>query len=341
MSKKTWNAVQLGLMFVLAGLFCWLAFRGQDWKSVWSRIAASHWEWVALGLCLTVLGHVSRARRWQLLLGGAGEKTSLLVSFSTMMSGYLVNMGVPRLGEVTRCVGVLRLGKGNLLAVGGTVLAERAIDLLCFGLLLVATLWTANARVSAFFESAVSAPLRDMLAERPILGIVGLSVLGLGCLCLLLWLAYGRRLGGGSRWLDRLQQWARAFWAGLLSAFKQRQPIAFLAHTAVIWVCYYSAPLCSLLALGLGEGQLWSLAFVVFVFGSLSRTLPLPGGSMGAYHALITQLMVAYAFSESDGLALATLNHGVQTVFYLLAGIFGMVVFAVLLRRKTRLEAQA
>ena len=117
------------------------------------------------------------------------------------------------------------------------------------------------------------------------------------------------------------------------SAARARRPLEFALHTVLIWLGYYVAPLCTLLALELGGDQVLVTAYYVFVFGSLARTLPLPAGAMGAYHYLITHLMIALGYTYNVGLATATLNHAVQTLFYLAFGLLGLLGFFVLLRR--------
>lgn len=321
--------LQFVLLLALGVLFTVLAFVGVDLKLIWQNIAQASWAWIVLSVLLTLLGHLSRARRWQLLIQSAGHKAGIMACFVAMMTGYLSNLGIPRIGELGRCASLARLSKVPLMALGGTVVAERVVDLLTFALLLLLTMGLAGEIVLDFWAEFMAKPMGLMWNWR--MGVLATVVL-LG-LILLGWFVLGP--AGKGRWplVERLRGWGRELWAGMWSAARSRRPLEFALHTVLIWIGYYAAPLCTLLALGIGGDQVFVVAYYVFVFGSLARTLPLPAGAMGAYHFLITHLMIALGYSYNAGITTATLNHAVQTLFYLIFGLLGLLGFFVLLRR--------
>lgn len=329
-ARSTW--LQFVLLLLVAGVLTWLAFRGQDLAAIGRRIVAARWEWVLLSVALTLLGHLSRARRWQLLIAAAGHRVGFWPGFFALMTGYLSSLGIPRIGELSRCASLSRLEGVPILALGGTVVAERVVDLLCFGLLLLATMLGAGAQLQGFWDAHIAGAVAGLLQPQRLAGILA-ALVGIG---LIGWLILRHRSGGGP-W-QRVQAWAASLWEGMRSVTRLQRPWAFALHTVLVWLSYYCAPLCSLMALGLGGGDVLSLAFVVFVFGSLARTLPLPAGSVGAYHFIVSQLMVAFGYAQVDGLSLATLNHATQTVFYLLVGLAGVLGFLVLERRAAALR---
>jgi hypothetical protein len=107
----------------------------------------------------------------------------------------------------------------------------------------------------------------------------------------------------------------------------------FFLYTILIWLLYFTGPLCALLALDMGGNAVWEISLYVFVFGSIARTIPIPGGSAGAYHLIISSLLLLYGFSQLESLGLATLNHMTQTLFQLIFGLIAAVVFIFLLRK--------
>lgn len=320
---------QLGFFLGLGLLLTWLAFMGQDVHAIWERVSAARWEWVVVSLLLSLMGHLSRARRWQLLIESTGHHAGFWACFMTLMTGYLSNLGIPRIGEVGRCASLTRLCDAPILALGGTVVAERVVDLLTFAGLVVVTFFSAGARVLDFWEAELTVPLRGIWGWK--LAVAG-SV-AIICLGLLAWFVLRAQVE--RPWQARLRRWAQSLWAGLWSAARVRRPWEFFLHTVLIWLSYYAAPLCTLMALGIAQDEVWTVAFYAFVFGSLARTLPLPAGAMGAYHYLITQLLLALGYPYLDGLSLATLNHAVQTLFYLMFGLVGILGFLVLSQRRS------
>ena len=78
-----------------------------------------------------MISHLLRAERSRLLLKPTGNQVSFSASFLSLMVGYLVNLAVPRGGEVSRCYNLYKLEKTPVEISFGTVVVERIIDLLC------------------------------------------------------------------------------------------------------------------------------------------------------------------------------------------------------------------
>ena len=89
---------------------------------------ANYW-WIALSMFLGILSHLSRAYRWKYLLQPLNYNPRFLNSFFSVMTGYLINLLVPRLGEITRCGVMSRYEKIPFNKLFGTVIAERIADL--------------------------------------------------------------------------------------------------------------------------------------------------------------------------------------------------------------------
>ncbi len=326
--QRQW--LQFTGLLIVGLLLLWLALKGQDLTAIGAEMARARWEWIGLGLLLTLVGHVSRARRWQLLIRASGHEAGLMACFMTMMTGYLSNLGIPRIGEINRCVALNRLSGAPVLALGGTVVAERAVDMLTLGVLVVAAMFGMGSQASVFFFDELMQPLFAALSWK----LVFVACLGIIGLVVLYGVAFRRRNSNRPGWSSKIQGWAKEIWNGLMAALKLRPKalFEFTGHTLLIWLSYYSAPFCTLMALQVDSTNLSSLAFYVFIFGSLSRTVPLPAGSAGAYHYIVSGWMMFLGYSQLVGLSVATLNHAVQTVFYLLFGAFGLMGFFILLR---------
>ena len=65
----------------------------------------------------------------------------------------------------------------------------------------------------------------------------------------------------------------------------------------------------------------------IMSIGTLGRSVPIQGGGMGAYHFLVTKVVMLYGLSETMGKTLATVIHGGQTVFTFALGIVGLGIF--------------
>jgi hypothetical protein len=60
-----------------------------------------------------------------------GYNVKALNTFLTVLIGYLVNLGVPRLGEFIRCTALSRYEKVEVEKLVGTVIVERLFDAVC------------------------------------------------------------------------------------------------------------------------------------------------------------------------------------------------------------------
>lgn len=307
------------------GLVVWV-FADQDLEGLADDLAGTKWEWMFLSFILTLGGHWVRAMRWSLLVKGKGDQPiSSAKTFVALMSGYFVNMGVPRLGEVTRCVSLHRLTGIPVLTIAGTVVVERVVDMLCLALVLLGTSLAASGDIALFFREQIWSALEGKLAGKELWLAIGLGILLLGGLGVFAFL----RMRTGKVWLKKLQSQAGKMKDGLLSLIYLPGKAWFLLYTLVIWLSYFSAPFCALYALGLeGENPLLA-GFVIFAVGSIARSLPVPAGGLGAYHWFVIQAMLVLGYTESEGLALGTLNFAVQTLFYVVLGIVAFIFLGI------------
>src|SRR5205085_7043820 len=86
--------------------------------------------------------HISRAIRWKILIMSMGYTPKLSNTFCAVMVGYLANFAVPRLGEVLKCTILAKYEKVPADKLVGTILVERAVDLLSFLIIIIISLLT-------------------------------------------------------------------------------------------------------------------------------------------------------------------------------------------------------
>lgn len=312
------------VMAGLAILLTWLAFRGHDLNDLGGILLEAKWHWIIVSLLATLAGHLVRAIRWRRLLRGAGGQASTKHTFVALMIGYFVNLAVPRLGEASRAATLQRMTGIPFLTNAGTVVSERVADVLCLGLLVFFTAISASSELADFFSNRMLQPLQQLLSEKSLL-LVAAGFLALGALVFFLLVKY--KWQPQKAWLGTLRAQLLHLWEGIVSVRNMPGKGYFIAETILIWLSYASAPLLTLLALGFTPPNILEVGFVIFVVGSIARTLPVPAGAVGAYHFFVSQALLVYHFSEAEGLAVATLNHAVQTAFYLLFGLAALVYY--------------
>ncbi|MFN2437676.1 MAG: lysylphosphatidylglycerol synthase transmembrane domain-containing protein [Chitinophagaceae bacterium] len=134
MKKTLLNILQYSFYLCLGILFVWLTLKDikqEQWDQIKLSIAnARHWL-IAPVLIMMLLSHYSRAIRWKILMEPLGYKPSTLNTWAAVMIGYLVNAGVPRLGEVVKCTLLAKYENVRADRLIGTIVVERIIDIVC------------------------------------------------------------------------------------------------------------------------------------------------------------------------------------------------------------------
>ncbi|MBL7763687.1 MAG: flippase-like domain-containing protein [Chitinophagaceae bacterium] len=315
------------LFFLGLGVFfAWLsvkdidAERRQHIKS--SLTQSKQWLFVPVVFML-LIAHYSRALRWKILMEPLGYKPSNFNTFAAVMIGYLVNMGVPRLGEVVKCTILARYEKIRADKLVGTIVAERAIDLICLIIVFVLTLITQGDIIGGFMQQRFAVFFSDKTGHLSTLKIslaIGISIL------LILIVYFILKRFGHIDVVLKIKGVMKGVWHGLTSIRLIKHKGIFIFHTLLIWSLYLASTLIGLHALKETSHLGITGALSVLSVGSIGMILT-PGG-IGAYPLLVAQLIGLYGLeADSVGTALGWLLWSAQTVI-IIAG--GLVFFALL-----------
>ena len=90
----------------------------------------ANYSWVFLGLLFGILSHLSRAYRWKFMLEPIGYKPKFTNSVLAVLIAYLVNLAIPRAGEVSRAAVMANYENVPFEKGFGTIVAERIADLI-------------------------------------------------------------------------------------------------------------------------------------------------------------------------------------------------------------------
>src|SRR6476659_2568374 len=143
MNKKLRAYLQYVFFIALAGFFVWLSLHkinAEKWEKLKEAIAHARLCIFFPVLFMLLLSHWIRALRWKMLIEPLGYKPSAINTFFGVMVGYLVNLGAPRLGEIIKCTVLARYEKIRADKLVGTIVAERAFDLLSLVIVFAITL---------------------------------------------------------------------------------------------------------------------------------------------------------------------------------------------------------
>lgn len=330
----------LVLLGLTAGLLAF-AFQGMDPRELWDGMRKANVYLVAMSIGLGYLAVVFRAYRWRIVLRSIDHPVSAPAAVHSVALSYLVNLVVPRGGEVARCTAIQQSGSVPVDKALGTVVMERIIDLL-MALALVALVlglnWTElQALPNAVTEfGRVNADNASVAAETSEAASSGFPTWGW---LLLVLVAFGaaafwavRRWG----WIpikSKVFDFVQGLLAGLRSVARLDNPAGFWGHTLGIWACYFLMVYIMFYALPATSNITVAHALFVMMSATFSYIVPAPGG-FGTYHVFVTSALWVTGVPMADGLIFATVVHSSQTAMMLLSGTVGFAGLA-FLRKKS------
>lgn len=337
---KTILTIVISLAF--AALFMWLAFRGLDFENIKISLAKANYLWVLAAMVFGLLAYWFRAIRWNLLLEPLGYQISNSNSLWTISFGYLMNLTIPRSGELARSTALYGVEKVPVDKSFGTIILERVIDLVCMLGFLALTLAFKYDAIISFYDFITKQKEKKVKFEPNFFekfmmkfGVqdfdvfyfyLKISFLVLVILALIVLLIYKR---------EKLLEFAKGIFHGLTTIFKLKQKTKFIVLSVAIWVSYYFA--AYLVCFALPETAHFTIAdgFFVIVVGTLGMMVPASGG-IGAFHFAMKVGIGALFFSYGKtfeegaavGLSYAFISHTMQLVIMAVMGFISIPVLA-------------
>jgi hypothetical protein len=329
MVKKLKSLVQYLLIIGLTGMLLYFSLGALDdgsdtgkferLKTAWN--ASDKFFLIAM-VVVTMISHLVRAIRWNMLLKTSGQPAKLAHTFLSLMVGYLVNLVIPRGGEVSRSLNLYKLEAIPVEVSFGTVIVERIIDIIFLVALIMLSFWIEWDKISVFINTI------NIPAGPDGLGIPRsvYFVLAFVAICLLLLFIFRKN--------QKLRSFLSGFKKGVFSVFQLQQKVLFLFYSALIWLLYFAASYLVMLAfeqtavLGMGA------VLTIFAISAIAMALPLPGGT-GSYHTLVPLgLVTLYQIGKPDAVALVFIFHALQTLTLIISGIISLLVTGWLVRKK-------
>ncbi len=332
--KSRWGDVLRLVVFLGIGVFFiyWFLLKldaGQK-AAIWQSFREADYWWVAVAMVCSLLSHFVRALRWQLLFHPIGCRPSLTHTFGSVVVAYLGNLAFPRAGEVMRCA-TLRTSDGIPVEKSlGTVVTERLIDVLAFGLVIVVGLLCMFGKAKDW--------LYDTLSERftslPNMAVIVSVLVVLAVAAFLFYKLFWKRLLhiGLFKKIDDL---VRGMVDGVKSIFHLggRRTMLFIAYSVLIYLLYILGGLIIFQAFGETRWLGFTAAFVVYLFGSVGMTFS--QGGIGVYPVLVQLALDIYGIPMEVGTACGWLLWSSQQAVVIAVGAAFLIYFSLKKRKQT------
>ncbi len=229
MKKSLLTTVKFLLFLSLGILLVWLSIKDlkpDERKDIWESFRYAKYSWVIICVILGVFSHLVRASRWKRLLLPMGYKPSLKNTFFAVMIGYLANLAFPRLGEVTRCGILNRYEKIPINKALGTVITERALDLLIFFLLFVITILSQYNIINEYLQTDLYPKLSAKFSFFAFDHLVGYLLLIIIVVFVFAYFIFKKRLEKSKLYI-KFKELLYGFWQGLKSLTQLKNQVFF------------------------------------------------------------------------------------------------------------------
>jgi uncharacterized protein (TIRG00374 family) len=317
--KKIFNILKYLLFFAVGVFIFWFIYRKQDPKQILGAFKEVNYFWIFLSLVFSVLSIVSRAIRWQLLISSIGHKTRFINVFLSCYVLYLVNLFVPRAGEVARCALVSGTDRVPFAKLVGTMIVERLADFVMLVILAILIFAWNISTIKLFFSAHpdMTHKLESFLSLRNIIIIV---VLGILFLAGLVYLWKKRR----ARADKKESLWAKLK-EGIYSIAQLENKWVFIGHTAFIFLMWLGMLYVVFLAYGPTSHLSIKVGMVTFLMGGLAMLAPIQGG-IGPWHFMVYQTLFIYGIPIEQGKIFAFIAHTTTNLVYILLGAIALVI---------------
>ncbi len=311
------------IAFVGLGIFCiYIGLQGfiKDQHSVaLAKIYLSSIPWyffVVFFIVLTV-AHLSRGLRWNLLLNTVSEtKTKPLNSFFAVLIGYIVNLGLPRAGEIMRCSLITKYNKTPFEKVLGTVIVERIIDFFCLLIILGYILFfhpvlIQDAWISLkSFSNQIVPSTYDLYAKWIFYMII---------IAIIVYVLLTQKIA-------TLFAKLKHIFHGFISIYHLPQKGLFIGYTLLIWLCYFGGVYLGFLTI---RSINISFETAILGLGLASIGMIITPGGIGAYALMIQFVLIYKNVPEVLGFANGQLQWFVQFALTLIWGLLSFIIMPI------------
>ncbi len=311
----------VGLLVSLG--FAYFAVRDVDLDALkTARRTSNLWTLLPAGLILAVAVFL-RAVRWRMLLSPA-YRPSMRVVTTAVIIGYLFNTILPaRAGEAARVVVLKQRAATPRFEAVGTIVAERAVDVLCL--------------LTLFFAAAPLVPQTEWVPRTLLLGGVVFAALTLSMVAFAL---YGERparlvlrpltaLPRISR--ERTHAGAANLVRGLALFRRPRVALPACALTLASWLLIAFSSWIVLRGFDLELGL--EAAVLVVVATNLAMILPSGPASVGVFQAATIVALAAFGVDRATALSYGIVLHALSALPFIPAGYVALHYHAAALRR--------
>jgi len=321
---------KISFFFLVGILLIWWSMHqipDQEWDKF--KLALKHSKfWIIIPVFIILgLSHLLRALRWRLIMEPLGYKPSVGNTFLAVLIGYLANLAIPRLGEVLKCTLLAKYENVPAEKIVGTIVAERAFDVISLGLVFLLALGLQFNVIQAGWLQLKAQSAAGQNASSDHTNWVYI-ILGLVFVLVVLFFVFKSKLTTA---ISSIQKIIKGIWEGVISATKLKKHNLFFFYSFGIWFLYLLATYIGLYGT---EGTASSFATAISCLAYASIGMILTPGGIGAYAYFMAKVLELNGIDYTLGLANGTLQWFSQFLIVLVLGGVSLILLPIINRQK-------
>ena len=318
--------LKIGFFFLLGIALIWWSLHqipAEEWTKFTLALKQSK-LWIVFPVFIILgLSHFLRALRWRLIMEPLGYQPSIANTYFAVLIGYLANLAIPRLGEVLKCTLLAKYEKVPAEKIVGTIVAERAFDVLSLGIVFLMALGLQFNVIEAGWNQLKNQTANPVIDSNEGNWKMFLYV-GIGVILLALFFILRKRI---PTIVASMKQILSGIWEGVMSATKLKQQKLFFVYSIGIWFLYLLATYVGLYATA-GTESSFATAISCLAYASIGMILT-PGG-IGAYAYFMAKVLELNGVDYTLGLANGTLQWFSQFLIVLVLGGLSLILLPII-----------
>lgn len=313
-----WLSILLPLLLgVFLIVYTYQKYTPQQILTIKSYFRNADYFYIFLSLVISTIGCASRAYRWKYSLEHMGYQTSFANNFMAVSIGYLMNMTIPRSGEISRALILKKYDNVPFDKGFGSIVGERIVDTLILLLLVILAFFVQFDVVKAF-----------ILDKIPVEKVIYILAAGTALMLTAVLIYFYSKIGI----VLTIKQKISGLKEGLLSIVIMKNKAGFIFHTILIWVSYVLMFYVTIFALDQTSNISFGAILTSFIVGSIAIAVTSSG--FGTYPVLMAKILVFYSISETVGTAFGWIVWSSQILLVVVTGAICLLLLPVFNRKK-------
>ncbi|MCF6350080.1 MAG: flippase-like domain-containing protein [Flavobacteriaceae bacterium] len=319
MNKKFKKSLFILLPILFGAFLIWYylnKFTPKELNKIIYDLKHANYYWIFLSLFFGILSHISRAYRWHFMLEPLGFKPRLGNSIMAVLIAYLLNLAIPRSGEIGRAATMAKYENIPFEKGLGTIVAERIADIIMLLIILGIVFFLQANLILEYFSNT-----------NPTTKIIILLII-----VLLFFIGFKLLKKSTHKIVLKIKIFFNGLIEGVTSIFKMKKKGAFVFHTVFIWLMYilmfwavtFTIPETSKLS--------FEAILVGFIAGAIAMSIT--NGGFGAYPVFVFKALLLYGINKESGTSFGLLMWSSQTIMVLLFGGLSFLFLPIYNRKK-------